>query len=131
MARYPAARFRFGKRSGEYSLSTKTGAAMLQILPGNFMRISRKEPQMTITKETFMFRLNAAEPKERVSYHVGCLMADRVSHEKYTPEANARAAVINDVANAAWEAAGMKWDKNLSPEGQWRSSGNAICRLVQ
>jgi hypothetical protein len=85
----------------------------------------------TLSKEAFLQKLHAAKKGTKIAYHVGLLMVDREKNEKYTPEVNAYADKVNEVADAAWKAAGMKFDKNLPKEGQWRCNGHALCALTQ
>ncbi len=79
---------------------------------------------MTLSKSEFLTALSKAEPGTRIPYHVGLLMADRIwTYRDKEPE---KARAVDEVAKAAWNAAGM-----VKVDGWWKRNGHASCSLVQ
>ena len=77
-----------------------------------------------MTPQIFSRRLQALQPKETITYHIGYLMKDRDGRKD-----------VADVADAAWRAAGMVWNTKLPEHGQWKNRyyqiNTRICTLVQ
>jgi hypothetical protein len=71
----------------------------------------------------FKKALSSARRGDKIIYHTGSLMLDRKRHHT-RPNAHD----VDAVATAAWDAAGMVWDKVME---QWRDIGDRQCVLVQ
>jgi hypothetical protein len=63
-----------------------------------------------MTKQEFLATLANAKPGQRICYHVGLLMADRQVRSAQTDEQKAASKCLSEVANVAWELAGMVKD---------------------
>ena len=69
----------------------------------------------------FMLALEKAKPKEKIAYHTGLLMFDRL----YSAE-------VDRLAKEVWLSAGMYWDPEWGKYGAWRQNKKlAQCTLVQ
>jgi hypothetical protein len=68
-------------------------------------------------RSVFLKAISVAKCGTEIMYHRGLLMFDRQFN-----------AVARETANAAWKAAGMRWDEL---HGQWRDTGDKTCALVQ
>lgn len=68
------------------------------------------ETKNVLTKQEFLQRVAEAKPGDRICYHVGLLMADRQPRTAQNDEQRAACKLLNEVANAAWDLAGMVKD---------------------
>ena len=74
----------------------------------------------------FKSRLSTMRAGEKLVYFTGCLMFSR----EFSQE-------VDQLANAAWQASGMRWNTTARPtakkgcEGQWQPTGERRVVLTQ
>lgn len=82
--------------------------------------------ERTMNSIQFKSRLSTMRAGEKLVYFTGCLMFSR----KFSQE-------VEHLANAVWEAAGMRWNRNARPTarnentGQWHPTGERRVVLTQ
>lgn len=87
-------------------------------------------PVITVdTKAQFLMQVANAKPGQRICYHVGLLMLDRlIRNNVQTTEQKSVSRALNEVANAAWILAGMAKDPFTN---RWSVSHKPEVLLVQ
>lgn len=78
-----------------------------------------------------MEALAVAKPGDKIAYHIGLLMFDRLPHGNSEAEQK-RAIETDELAKVVWAAASMYFDKDHGKYGAWRrNKKEARCNLVQ